>query len=293
VSARGAAWLAGVCVALYVVLTAVGLTLELRAPAVQLPGDEKSLPALDVALALVLLVFTLVGALVASRRPSHPVGWLLLAIGVLDALTSFTLGYARQALITDRGSLPGGEWFAWLSSWLDSTTLAPVVLLLLLFPDGRLVSRRWRPVVWLAAVATALILADSMVTPGRLYGFERVENPLGIESAGFLRELDLTAPSILLLFPVAVVGLLAKRRRGTAEQRLQLKWFLFAAALLALVLVLGVGSEVAFPRASDTGNLIGGFVFAIAFANLAVSIGIAVLKHRLYDIDVVINRALV
>ena len=103
---------------------------------------------------------------------------------MISALTAFALGYARQALTTDPGSLPAGDWFAWLSTWLDSSTMGLVILLLLVFPDGRLVSRRWRPFVWLTAAAIALILVDPMVTPG-LYSFERVENPLGIESGGF------------------------------------------------------------------------------------------------------------
>ena len=292
-SGRRVAWLAGGGVAAYVVLATVGLILELRAPEEQLPGDEESLGALEVAFGVVLLVFTLVGAVVASKRPSHPVGWLLLAVGVLSGLGSFAQGYARQALSTDPGSLPAGEWVAWLSSWLDSSTMGFVVLLLLLFPDGRLVSRHWRPVVWLTAVAMVLILADLMVTPGRLYGFERVENPLGIESAGFLREVEVTGPALVVLFPVAVIGLFVKRRRAGAEQRLQLKWFLFASSLLAAVLVLAVAAEVAFPADSNTASLIGGFVFAAVYGFMAVSIGIAVLKHRLYDIDVVINRTLV
>jgi len=146
--------------------------------------------------------------------------------------------------------------------------------------------------VWLTVVTIALILADAMLTPGRLYGFERVENPLGIGSAGFLREVDSTALG-LLLFPVAVVGLFVKRRRATAEQRMQLKWFLFAASLLVFVPALAAISEVAIPQGDNTANLVGGFLFAVAFGILAVSVGIAVLKHRLYDIDVVINRTLV
>jgi len=291
VSARRAVWIAWGSVAVYVTLTAVGLALQLGAPKQDLPGDEESL-ALDVAFGLVLLVFTLVGALIASRRPRHPVGWLLLATGLISALSDFAAGYARQALLTDPDSLPVGEWFAWLSSWLESSIMGLVILLLLVFPDGRLVSRRWRPFVWLTVVTIALILADAMLTPGRLYGFERVENPLGIGSAGFLREVDSTALG-LLLFPVAVVGLFVKRRRATAEQRMQLKWFLFAASLLVFVPALAAISEVAIPQGANTANLVGGFLFAVAFGILAVSVGIAVLKHRLYDIDVVINRTLV
>jgi len=169
-----------------------------------------------------------------------------------------------------------------------------VILLLLVFPDGRLASPRWRPLVWLTVVAMALIQEDLIFTPGRLYGFEAVENPLGIESAGFLREVDATGPAIVLLFPVAVIGLFVKRRRATTEGRLQLKWFMFAAFLLVVVLVLAAVAEVAFPtQSADTASLVGGFVFAVVFAFLPASIGIAVLRHRLYDIDVVINRALV
>lgn len=291
---RRVVWLAWGSAAACVVLSAAGLTLQLRAPEEALPGDEESLAALNVAFGLVLLVFTLVGALVASRRPRHPVGWLLLGIGVASAVTTFTLGYGRQGLVTDPGSLPYAEWAAWLSTWLDSSTMGLVILLLLVFPDGRLASPRWRPLVWLTVVAMALILVDLIFTPGRLYGFEAVENPLGIESAGFLREVDVTGPAIVLLFPVAVIGLFVKRRRATAEGRLQLKWFMFAASLLVVVLVLAAVAEVAFPtQSADTASLVGGFVFAVVNASLAASIGIAVLRYRLYDIDLVIRRTVV
>jgi len=291
---RRVVWLAWGSAAACVVLSAAGLTLQLRAPEEALPGDEESLAALDVAFGLVLLVFTLVGALVASRRPRHPVGWLLLGIGVASAVTTFTLGYGRQGLVTDPGSLPYAEWAAWLSTWLDSSTMGLVILLLLVFPDGRLASPRWRPLVWLTVVAMALILVDLIFTPGRLYGFEAVENPLGIESAGFLREVAVTGPAIVLLSPVAVIGLFVKRRRATAEGRLQLKWFMFAASLLVVVLVLAAVAEVAFPaQSADTASLVGGFVFAVVYAFLAASIGIAVLRHRLYDIDLVIRRTVV
>ncbi len=292
-SAKRATTLAASGVAAYVVLGGIGLTLKLGAPQVDLPGDEESVPALEVAFALVLLVFTIVGATIASRRPRHPVGWLLLAMGVLSALGAFCQGYALQGLVTDPGSLPYGEWFAWVSSSLDSSSMGLVILLLLLFPDGRLVSRRWRVMVWLTLIAVALIFVDVWFTPGRLYGFEDVQNPIGINAAGFLRDVDPTGPAVLLLFPVAVVGLFVKRRRATAEVRLQLKWFMSAAALLVAVLLVATVAEAVFLEDSKTASLIGGFVFAGLFAFLAISIGIAVLRYRLYDIDLVIRRTAV
>jgi hypothetical protein len=118
-----------------------------------------------------------------------------------------------------------------------------------------------------------------------------VGNPLGVESADFLREIDLT-PAAFLLIIAAVAGLVVKRRRASAEERQQLKWFLYAASLLALLLVVSVVFEILLPL-GRTANLIGGFLFAVLFANLAASIGVAVLKHRLYDIDLVINRTVV
>ena len=277
--------------AVYVVLETVGLVLMLRTPARNIPADEEQFAALDIAFAFVLLAFTLVGALIASRRPRHPVGWLLLALGLLNALWTFALGYAREALVANPGSLPAGEAFGWLSGWVDSTTPTLVVLLLLLFPDGSLPSRRWRLVIWALIPLQVAIVVDLALTPGRVYGFENFRNPLGVEGAGFLRDVDL-GPATVVLIVAAVVGLFVKRRRGGAEQRQQMKWLLFSASLISLMLVLAPVLEVAFED-NSTGNLIGGFVFALLFTNIAGSIAIAVLKHRLYDIDLVIRRTLV
>ncbi len=290
-SARRVSRLAWMIPAVYVVLETAALLLLGLSPREPLPEDEAGTLALEAVFGLVLLVYTVVGALILARRPRHPVGWLLAAIGFVNAVSSFVLGYARYALVAEPGSLPAGEAFAWLSAWVDSSTIGLLVLLLVLFPDGRLPSRRWRAIVWLTGFLLATELLDLALQPGRLYGFARVENPLGLESAAFLSDIDIT-PAAFVLIVAAVVGLGLKRRRASAEERQQIKWFLFAASLLAGLLVFSAISE-ALLALNETANLVAGFLFAALFANLAVSIGIAVLKHRLYDIDLVINRTVV
>jgi hypothetical protein len=237
-------------------------------------------------LVVVILAFALVGALISSRLPTNPIGWICLAIGLILALEAVADGYHVYALQTRPGSLPGGEYMAWLGNW----TWAPPVFLIgtfmvLLFPDGRLPSRRWRAVAWFSVVALISVGLSYAFLPGRLDEAPNVTNPLGIEPARSALELVYTWDILLLplCFVASALSMVLRFRRATGEVRQQIKWFAFAAVLQAMAFsfYFVVPSEVV----ED--------LVALAFAGLPVAVGIAILRHRLYDIDVVINRALV
>ncbi len=245
----------------------------------------------DALLSLALLSFPTVGALVVSRHHGNTIGWLFCAVGVSFGLSSGAYGWAVYALFTRPGALPGAEVAAWLATWTFLPALFCIpVYLFLLFPDGRSVSRRWRPVAWLAGVGLLATTLGNALSPGRLAQppFESVENPAGIDALGGWIDVVvgfgfwLTLASILL----AGVSLFYRFRRARGPERQQLKWFagsaiLFSATSVAYTILPGVPEQA------------GQIATLFAFAGIPVAVGVAILKHRLYDIDVVINRTLV
>ena len=152
--------------------------LLLLTPEVPLRGERSGL---DMLLEVLLLAFPTVGALVASRRPENPIGWIFCAAGFVFVLQLLSEAYAPYTLYARPGSLPGGEFMAWISHWVAFPTfLLATVLLFLLFPDGRLPSRRWRPVAWVAALGSVLLTLGTALTPGTLPSYPSVVNPFGI-----------------------------------------------------------------------------------------------------------------
>jgi hypothetical protein len=213
-------------------------------------------------------------------------------VGVLFGVQSAAYGWGVYALFARPGALPGAELAAWLSTWLFVPVLFCIpVYLFLLFPDGRAISRRWRPVAWLAAAGLLTTTLGSALSPGRLEGppFEAVENPVGIAGGGEVLEWTtvlgywLTLASILL----AGVSLVLRYRRAGGSEREQLKWFASAAALFAATTI--VYTFFLAGVAEQAGQI----STLLAFAGIPVAVGVAILRHRLYDIDVVINRTLV
>jgi hypothetical protein len=236
------------------------------------------------------------GAIVASRRPRNPIGWLLLALNVQQALGSLATQLAVHGLID--GSSPHGwvRWPAWIGFWITQPGLGLAGLLFLLFPDGKLPSPRWRWLVW-ASVAFAVLYTVGTAldpTPTLLAnGLPRVANPVGVPAfRGFIDSPIFMAGLLVLL--LSVVSLVLRFRRSAGQERLQLKWFAFAATATLGCLVAGAvigGISPTLGLLSDVlwfGGLILGFGVAIPGAA-----AIAILRYRLYDIDRVINRTLV
>ncbi len=245
----------------------------------------------DALLSLALLSFPTVGALVVSRHPGNTIGWLFCTVGVSFGLTSGAYGWAVYALFARPGALPGAELAAWFATWTFLPALFCIpVYLFLLFPDGRPVSRRWRPVAWLAGVGLLATTLGNALSPGRLAQspFESVENPAGIGAIGGRMDAVvgfgfwLTLASILL----AGVSLVYRFRRARGSERQQLKWFAGSAVVFA-------ATTVAYTALPNIPEQAGQIATLFAFAGIPVAVGVAILRHRLYDIDLLINRTLV
>lgn len=237
-----------------------------------------------------VLAFSTLGVLVASRRRENPIGWLFLAAGFLYAVVVFVVEYSAYALITRPDSLPGGVFTAWLSSWVWVPAGLLMLFLLLYFPDGRLPSPRWRPVAFVAALGIGLDTIVSALRPGPLESVSpRVENPFGMEAvARFLEPVGaVSAPLFGVLVLAPVVALVARFRRAAGEERQQIKWVAYAAAVLTAAFV----TVILWPELDP--SLVGRALFLAGFVAVPTAIGIAILKHRLYDIDLIINRTLV
>lgn len=235
---------------------------------------------------VVIMAFALVGALISSRLPANPIGWVCLAIGLTLTLGVATGEYNVYALQTRPGSLPGGVYMAWLTNWLWVPAVVSIgTFLVLLFPDGRLPTRRWRVVAWLCVAVLISTSLSEAFSPGPLAEAPHVTNPLGVESARGALGL-VNAGSFLLLplcFLASALSMIVRFRQSTGEVRQQIKWFATAAALLALVF--------SFSFVVPSGLLQD--LVTLLFGGLPIAVGVAILRHRLYDIDLVINRALV
>jgi hypothetical protein len=283
---RTATWLAWSLWALSVALTTLGLLLLVLIrshPGIHVfdywPGN--SLVVIDVT----------VGAIVASRRPENPVGWLLCLSGVATSTSSFTSQYAIYALLAEPNSLPAGEAMAWIASWMLPIMNGLQVSYLMLFPTGRLPSRRWRWLAWLTVAYILVGVITAAFSPGAYMGsLGPIRNPLGIEGfTQFYKAIVYTMSPTL--FIAAVFSLFIRLRRAVGVERQQLKWLAYAAGGLAVVTPLFIVSI-----AIDTPRWYVWVTNAILVAvtpGIPISIGIAILRYRLYDIDLIINRTLV
>ena len=256
-----------------------------------LPGSALD-PVFETVFSLGLLAFPTVGALVASRRPENPIGWIFCAVGIPFGLSGFAYGYAAYSLFTDPGSLPATDVMAWVSAWLFLPPLFSMVpLLFLLFPDGRLLSRRWSVVAWLTAAGMVATATSTALFPGRLEEppFEGVENPFGVETIEPV--LDVASvfgwSAMLLAILASAVSLLIRLRNASGSEREQLKWVAAAAALFALACLAALATW------RTDAEPLGQIAVLVAFSAIPVAAGVAILRYRLYDIDVVINRTLV
>jgi hypothetical protein len=235
-----------------------------------------------------LLAFAGVGGLVAARQPHNSVGWLLLLVGLCIAIRMVGESYARYALITAPGSLPGGRYAAWmLWTWFGVVAVL-AILLPLYFPTGRLLSPRWRPFVWAGIGYFGCAVVGNALQPGPqefLPGTDPVPNPvMYLPAAKPLLDVVLGL-SAFGLFPGiagAIAALVVRFRRARGIERQQLKWFTYAAALAPLpFLVYEVAPGLFAP------------LLAVLLPLVPISVGIAVLRYRLYEIDRIINRTIV
>jgi hypothetical protein len=239
------------------------------------------------AVTLFVLAFATMGALVVTRQPRNAVGWILLAAGF--AYTVGGLAVGRHGHLG-----PGSVALAWISTWVWVAGIAPPATFgLLLFPDGHLPSPRWRWVAWLAATAIALLVGGIAVHPGRLED-SPYYNPIGLGVAPSLPHAVAGIGGALLAVALAcsVASLVVRFRRARSVQRQQLKWLTFSGVLVGIGFVTSIVIETVGDGSESAANLSNN-ILTLALATLPVAMAIAILRHRLYDIDVVINRTLV
>jgi signal transduction histidine kinase len=250
----------------------------------------------EVAFAAFAVASAIAGAVIVVRQPRNVIGWLLLAVPLCAEFAFVAGDYATYALVTAPGALPFGRAAAWIDRWAVVPTLCLPILLFLLFPDGRVPSRRWRPVLWLACAAPAVTAALFALTPWRMTG--GLINPTGIGGAGgVIYVLSLIGGfSCLLAALLAGASLVARFRSRRGDERQQIKWLAFvgAAFLAELAVTVGVGIPLEHSAAAQVFST---WMFGLMFLTLAVGIpaacAVAILKYRLYDIDVVISKTVV
>jgi hypothetical protein len=305
-STRTATWLAWALAGLTLTMVVASVALFVLARSSHVPSSLGASTIGDVALFISFSVFPVIGALIASKRPRNPIGWICLADGLLWALIFLSEDYSAYGLAIP-GSVPfpvtiNALLYAWL--WVPAVGLLGVYLLLL-FPDGRLTSRRWRPLAWLAGAVIVLESVAVFLTPGPLEDLGRARNPFGLEGLPWVGDAgDVVLALLPLCMLASAVSLVLRYRRSGGEVRQQIKWIAFAASFVCLMYMVVIGGGtiiwllVAPESPSDLGTQTwwGALlenVMLLSFAGVPVAIGFAVLKHRLYDIDIIINRALV
>ena len=250
-----------------------------------LPPGFPSLWSDLVGLLLFVMPFAAVGGLIVSRRPGNRIGAIFLIVGLGTAIVFLAGQYAIHLVLT--GLEPGtvGAWAAWLSGWFEPMWVLALTSLILLFPDGHLPSRRWMPVALLWWLMFAALVAPHFV-PGSMAGVTDfdIDNPVGIPALGFLRGyMDVGFHLLIwIVLPGSLVALLVRYRRSGGVERQQMKWITFILVVEIVMLEL-LEFDVPVPVPLQL----------MVFGALAIAAGIAILKYRLYDIDVILNKTLV
>src|SRR5215204_4515528 len=240
---------------------------------------------------LAAMGFSAVGAIIASRiPPDNPIGWLFCVVGLLFAVTHFSAEYSIHTLLAAPGSLlPASEAAAWVNSWLWVAQLGAIVFGVLLFPDGRLPSRSWQWFAWLSVLSVLIGAVLGAVSPGPIIALGPIHNPLGIESLPNAQEpIQLL---MVVLLAVAAGSLLIRWLHARDVERQQIKWFLYAIALAASGGILQYA--ISEPLELVLLGWIGRTLVLAGLAGIPISMGIAILRFRLYEIDTLVNRTLV
>jgi signal transduction histidine kinase len=246
-------------------------------------------------------IYLWVGRLIVTRQPSNTIGWLLLAIPLVAAFAFANGGYATRALVTAPGTLPFGRLSAWIDRWTIVPMLAGLIPIFLLYPNGRLPSRRWRPALWLTVAAPLIATVAFALTPGRMTGAMadletvNVTNPFGLDAAASLVELltQIGSWATFAAAAAACAAIVVRYRQADGEVRQQVRWLAFVGVAFFAELVFAlIGS--AFANDSD---LFGNVMFLVMFMTLVIGMpvacGIAILRYRLYELDVVVKKTVV
>src|SRR5215212_11918150 len=285
-STRAASWLAWSLVTLSVVLVVGGIALAqmTRSTTPELPYDG---PVDAVFTLATLLTYSVVGAIIASRQPRNTIGWLFCSIGLIVGLDTLAWGYAEFWYSGSSGSKSVGETAAWFSSW--SWTLlvvVPTTFLLLLFPDGRLPSPRWRPVAWCVGLGIVGFVVGYALDAGPLGDFPQLVNPYGVDSpvVGIVTVASNAVVGVCMV--ASAISVIVRARHAGRVERQQIKWLAYGGAVVVGTIFVSGGISVW----SETLSIA---AISLGLLGLPVFTGIAIARHRLYDIDLIINRTLV
>jgi hypothetical protein len=282
-SRRATIWLAWSACAFSLTLTALSVVLI-----VLLLRSEATIYYFWLETSMVTIGYSTVGAIVASRLPESPIGWLFCAIAFIFGVSHFSAEYAAYALLVPSRSLPAGETFAWLTSWVWVFGLGLIVFLDLLFPNGRLPSARWR---WFARFTAIVLLPAAILgalSPGLILSSTLI-NPLGIE--GLPNASRAIEAFMYALVVVGASSMLARLRHAGRIERQQVKWFAYATAVAISGVIL---KNTVYPAVGVTWVWWVGLVLTtVGVVSSPVAMGIAIFRYRLYDIDMIINRTLV
>jgi signal transduction histidine kinase len=269
-----------------ITMTAIvaGVVIQLVTPSSKLSPGLDSSPA-DILDNLTILLLPAIGALVASRRPDISLGWLFLLAGLGLGVSNFGSAYAAYGLVASPGSLPAARVAGWLQVWTWTLGVGAVPFLFLLFPTGTVPSRRWRPVAWFAVTCWVFMAGVAFIAAFFLWSNPLVQETKDWPAAARLLGTLLTFSffAVLLAIVLGLVSAVVRFKGSRGEERQQLKWFVTAAAFFVAVLLVQLFFE----------NVLTTVMITVASVALFGSIAVAILKYRLYDIDLVINKAVV
>jgi signal transduction histidine kinase len=269
-----------------------------------LRGTNQGLSTEDViflpVLLLTILGYSTVGTILASRNIRNPIGWTMLTVGLAFGLAQTTEAYAQYTLRIDPGALPFGAVAAWVGTWVYAVVFSALPLLALLYPSGRVVSPRWRAVPWLVVAFASLASLGTALAPGSIgveTGFE-VNNPFGIEALRPILGLagGIGWIGVLAAIPVSIASLVLRYRRSEGESRQQIRWLAFVAVAVVMFLLLALAIALGFGERFDRSigpQLFFGVIFSLIGVGVPTAMGVAILRYRLYDLDLVIKKTIV
>ena len=285
-SRRAAAWVAWSMCALSLALTASSLMLLV----LNMSHPDVPIHPYWTVDTLLAIGFAPVGAVIVPRIFSkNPIGWLFCVIGLLWAVMHFSAQYAIYTLLAVPGSLPASQAAAWMMCWVWVPACGLIVFLLLLFPDGRLPNRRWRWFAWFSLLLTVVGVISQALAPGSVYYLRAIHNPLGVEGLPNYGELIQTV-NFTLVF-VSAGSLFVRRLRASGVERQQLKWFTYTStlAISGTILTYTISEALGAQWLKWAGYAL----MQVGLVGVPISMGIAILRYRLYEIDTLINRTLV
>jgi signal transduction histidine kinase len=283
-------------------LSAVAVLLGVGAVPLQfLTGERITADAIFLPLGLLMIVgYSTVGAILASRNPKNPIGAIMIVVGVAFGLGFASEAYATLALDTHPGSLPFGAVAAWFGTWVYAVMLFSLPLLGLLYPSGHVVGPRWRSAPWVVLGFAALASLGTALTPGLMTPETAfaVDNPFGIDGLGPVLRVagGIGWIGLFVSIPVGIASLVLRYRRSEGEARQQIRWLVFVAiaviASLLITLAMALSMGEGFERSVGP-QIAFGVIFSLIALGVPAAIGVAVLKYRLYDLDLVIKKTVV